>query len=177
MRGTDVDAARGAFTSRIIALGRAHDILTQTSWAGASITELVERALAAHLIGTGRIRVSGPELQLLPKPALALALAIHELATNAAKYGALSNDAGHVEVAWSFETGDGDSTFVFKWSEIGGPPVPDRQPVRKGFGSRLIEGVLAHDFAGTVTINFEPTGLICVLRSPLERLISGAACR
>lgn len=174
MRGSDVDAARKAFTSRLITLSRAHDILTHASWTDASIVEVVEGALAPHRPESDRIHVSGPDLLLPPKPALALALAIHELATNAAKYGSLSNDAGTVDVAWSIEEAGDTRTFVFIWSEMGGPSVQG-EPSRKGFGTRLITRVLAHDFAGEVHTRYEPGGVVCTLRSPLSHLTAAAS--
>ena len=165
IRGDDVAAARDAFTSRLITLSAAHDILTQTSWVSAPIAHVVEGALAPHRTDRERIRITGPDLMLPPKPALSLALALHELATNALKYGALSNDAGSVDIAWRSEGG----TFRFTWTEKNGPTVTGA-PTRKGFGTRLIDGVLAHDFGGAVTTRYEPGGVVCELRSPLDRL-------
>ncbi len=97
-------AANEAFSARLISLGRAHDILTQSSWSQAPIAEVVEGALAVHRGGASRIRASGPNVPLAAKPALALALALHELATNAAKYGALSNDSGRSTCAGTWCT-------------------------------------------------------------------------
>lgn len=99
MRGDDIAAARDAFTARLMTLNHAHDLLTKTSWASASMLEVIEAALAPHRSGQGRIRVQGPAVRLDSKQALAISLAVHELATNAAKYGALSNETGTVDIA------------------------------------------------------------------------------
>jgi two-component sensor histidine kinase len=163
MRGNSVDKAREAFSARIIALSRAHEILTETSWDKAPVADVIEGALAVHRTGRDRIRCSGPHFALEAKQALALVLAVHELATNAAKYGSLSNDTGVVDVTWSADTGT--NAFVFTWRESGGPLVV--APTRRGFGSRLIEGLLATDFDAEVRIAFDPGGVVCRLEAPL----------
>jgi two-component sensor histidine kinase len=173
MRGDDIDAAREAFAARLVTLSHAHDILTQTSWLSAPIREVVEGALAPHRTGDRRIQVSGPDLRLSPKQALALALAVNELATNAAKYGALSTDMGTVGVLWSTSIAAKIPTFVFGWNESSGPPVVT--PTRTGFGSRLIERVLANDFGAEVSITYPASGLVCELRAPLANLKGSSA--
>lgn len=167
MQGDSVANAREAFVGRLMTLSRAHDLLTQASWASASIRSVVEGALAAHRTDRGQISVSGPELHLTAKQALALAVAIHELATNATKYGALTGN-GSVAVAWSAQPVDGVPTFSFTWTESGGPEVSE--PKQKGFGSRLIERMLPNDFGGTVRTSYLPGGVVCELTSPLARL-------
>ena len=167
IRGDDVAAARDAFTSRVILLARANRILLQNDGVGASVSDVVEGALAAHRPGANRLRVAGPSLSLPPKKALSLALAIHEMATNATKYGALSNDVGTIDILWRDDMIDGGSTFTFRWEEKGGPPVTERVPNRRGFGSRLIHHVFPHDFDGTVVTSYEPAGFVCELRAPL----------
>ena len=146
----DLDAAREAFSARLISLGQAHDILTQSSWTQAPIADVVDGALAVHRGDTAsRIRSSGPNVPLAAKAALALALALHELATNAAKYGALSNEAGMVDLRWHV-VHEGDAPrFCLTWSEQGGPPIL-AQPARRGFGSRLIERSFAAEVGGDV---------------------------
>jgi two-component sensor histidine kinase len=136
MRGDSVETARDAFTARLVTLSRAHDILTQKSWLSAPIREVVEGALAPHRTGQGRIDVSGPEVSLQPKQALAIALAVHELATNAVKYGALSGAGGTVCIAWSTGIAADVPTFHFVWSEAGGPAVVEPKQSQKSFGSR-----------------------------------------
>jgi two-component sensor histidine kinase len=171
MRGHDVEAARKAFTARMITLAHAHDILVKTSWITAPIKQVIEGALAPHRTGQDRFEVSGPELLLQPKPALAIALAVHELATNAMKYGALSKDGGRVRVRWSTNIRDGIPGFDFDWNETGGPPVVTPEPSQKGFGTRLIERMLKNDVGGDVRLNFAPDGVSCEVRAPLNNLV------
>jgi PAS domain S-box-containing protein len=162
-QGEQYADARHAFIARMIALGHAHDILTRTSWAAAPIEQVVEGALAPHRTKEKRIQTSGPDVALEPRQALSLALAVHELATNATKYGALSNQDGMIDISWS--NGDRQHPgFRFIWQEAGGPPVSS--PSRTGFGSRLIERILAGDFGGEVEMQYRPEGLKCELRSP-----------
>lgn len=135
MRGAvDIASARTALDARIQSLARAHDLLTDRHWSGADLAQVVARAMAPF--AAGQIATSGPSLELSPKQALALSLALHELATNAAKYGALSRREGQVELHW--ETRGGELTL--NWREIGGPPV--LAPTRLGFGSRLLRDSL-----------------------------------
>jgi two-component sensor histidine kinase len=167
MRGDDVSAAREAFSARLMILSHAHDLLTQTSWTEAPIKEIIEGALAAHRSGQKRIRLRGPDIVLKPKQALALAVAIHELATNAVKYGALST-GGSVNVDWSVEPVDSVPSFRFSWMESGGPTVSE--PTHKGFGSRLIANMLTNDFSGAVTTTYQSSGVECQLIAPLSVL-------
>ena len=171
MRGNDIEAARKAFTARMITLGHAHDVLAKTTWSSASIQQVIEGALAPHRTSEDRFEVGGPELLLQPKPALAIALAVHELATNAAKYGALSRDGGRVRVKWSTNLKDGIPGFDFEWSETGGPPVVTPEPSQKGFGTRLFERMLKTDVGGDVVLSFAPAGVACEIRAPLNNLV------
>lgn len=173
MQGKSVPDARNAFTARLLTLSHAHDILTQTSWVGAPIKAVVEGALASHRTGKGQINISGPDIELLPKQALAIALAVHELATNAIKYGALSVD-GTVEVQWRNEVIESEPRFHFRWTERGGPKVTEPLPAAKGFGSKLISRLLEGDFSGKVTTSYEAEGLVCQLNSPLLALKDNA---
>lgn len=171
LRGaTDVNEMREAFSSRLISLGRTHDILTASSWTKAPIGEVVDGALAVHR-GTSaqRIRTSGPNVLLAAKPALSLALALHELATNAAKYGALANDAGAVDLRWHVVHEGETARFCLTWIEQGGPPIL-AQPSRRGFGSRLIERSFASEVGGQVRLTYPPTGLVCHLEAPLAAM-------
>jgi two-component sensor histidine kinase len=128
------------------------------------LSGVIESTLA-HL-PADRVEIAGPPVSLPPKAALSLALATNELATNALKYGALSNDDGTVSVQWSIALGiAGAQTLTWAWTESGGPPVAT--PARRGFGRFLIERVLATDVAGTVTIDYQPTGVVCTLVAPL----------
>jgi PAS domain S-box-containing protein len=163
---TPEDAQRG-FESRLIALSRAHDVLTREKWEGASLYEVVAQALEPYSDRTeDRLHLSGPHVRLAPRTALALALAmaVQELATNAVKYGALSNAGGEIAIAWTVEDG-APAMLHLRWEESGGPPV--EPPARRGFGSRLIERSLAHELEGEVRLSFAPTGLVCTIDAPL----------
>jgi PAS domain S-box-containing protein len=161
---TPEDAQR-AFESRLIALSRAHDVLTREKWEGASLYEVVAQALEPYSDrGEDRLHLSGPHVRLAPRTALALAMAVQELATNAAKYGALSGTTGEIAITWNVEAGE-PAVLRLRWEERGGPPV--EPPARRGFGSKLIERSLAHELQGTVRIEFARTGVVCTLEAPL----------
>jgi two-component sensor histidine kinase len=162
-----LDDGRETFNARLIALSKAHDVLTREQWQGARLQEVIVESLAAHLDGNAgdpRIRLAGPEIRLKPKAALALSMALHELATNAAKYGALSNAGGRVRLEWS----SFDQTFRLIWVESGGPKVV--APAKRGFGSRLIEHGLSQDLDGRVHIAFEEAGVRCIIEAPLMEI-------
>ncbi|MBB3999429.1 sensor histidine kinase [Aureimonas pseudogalii] len=148
-----LDEGRDALSGRLIALGRAQDILTGSGADATEIRHLVDDALRPHRSGEGRIVVAGPSLELSPDQGLGLSLAIHELATNAAKYGALSVAEGEVWIDWTIAA---DRSFTFHWRESGGPVV--ETPTRTGFGSRLIERIVAPYFDGTGKLTFDPSG-------------------
>jgi len=167
MRGDNVAAAREAFAARLMTLSHAHDILLRTSWTSAPIREVLNGAVAPHRSSQGRSRASGPDLELQPKQALALAVAVHELATNAAKYGALAGN-GRVAIVWSTGIINEVPSFRFLWTESGGPPVS--QPASTGFGSRLIERMLGNDFSGEVHMSYGADGVTCELIAPLSAL-------
>jgi two-component sensor histidine kinase len=160
----DLDKYQG----RLAAFGRAHDLLTASNWAAAPLQDVVSTALTPYRTSEARFTVSGPALIVKSRQALALSLAIHELATNAMKYGALTVAGGHVSITWTCEGQEGRPDFVFVWQESGGPPVSD--PAGVGFGSRLISRVLQDDFGGTVEVSYQATGLICRLTAPLGNL-------
>jgi PAS domain S-box-containing protein len=170
LRNSEADrAARAAFEARLLALSNAHNVLTRESWDGAAIDEIVATALAPHrAAGDERVEIAGPPLRLNPKVALALAMSVHELATNAAKYGALSVRSGRVGVEWGTRAEAGDVYFWLRWSERGGPPV--QPPPRKGFGSRLIERGLSLELGGRAEIGFHPGGLVYTIDAPLANL-------
>ncbi|MGU3538481.1 sensor histidine kinase [Methylobacterium sp. A54F] len=159
--------AREAFEARLIALAQAHDLLLQGSWTEADLASLVAGAVRILAPGeAGRFRISGPDLTLGPRSALSFALALHELGTNATKYGALSTDAGEVAITWSIERAGEVPTLDFRWREAGGPAVAP--PRRKGFGSRLIERSLAQGLGADVTLAYPPEGATLSVRVPLE---------
>ncbi len=153
-----------AFEGRLMALATAHALLTQTSWQKMPLRELVDGAVRTCSALPERFRVAGPPLMLEAKAAIALSLALHELCTNAMKYGALSSDGGVVELTWRI-VDESKPTLDLNWREEGGPPVV--QPDRSGFGLTMIERVLAHEIRGDVTTSFAPSGLICSIRAPL----------
>ena len=160
------EEAREALEMRLLALSRAHDVLTRESWEGADLVEVISRALEPYqVLGERRFTIKGPPVRLTPRMSLALAMALHELATNAVKYGALSNKAGTVEVSWTTQNGAAPPRLSLRWSESGGPPVV--APRRRGFGSRLIERSLAQDLDGQVEIAFPPTGVVCTVDAPV----------
>jgi two-component sensor histidine kinase len=156
------------YLGRLGAFGRAHDVLTAANWAEAPLEDVIETALAPYRTGERRFTVSGPPLIVKSRQALSLSLAIHELATNALKYGALTVAGGRVSIAWTAGDQEEAPNFVFVWQELGGPPTSE--PVGAGFGSRLISRVLSDDFRGTVEISYKATGLVCRLTAPLENL-------
>ncbi|MET3528510.1 HWE histidine kinase domain-containing protein [Phenylobacterium koreense] len=156
-----------AFNGRISALSRAHELLTKGAWGHAALSEVVGQALTPFCgVGGLQITVSGPPVALAPETAVAMHMTIHELAVNATKYGALSVEGGRLDVAWQIDAaGDGPGFLEFRWEEGGGPPV--RAPGKRGFGSRLIEG-LAKELGGEAEVAFEQEGLRFRLRAPLS---------
>jgi PAS domain S-box-containing protein len=154
-----------SINQRLAALGQAHTALTRTRWGNASIMEVIEGATAAHRSDAARVRISGPKMDLGAKAVLAITLALHELSTNAAKYGALSNDRGTVAIDWSITGGAVDARFRLSWTERGGPPVSP--PQQKGFGSRLIAESIGSDLKGEAKLAFEPDGVTWSLDAPL----------
>jgi PAS domain S-box-containing protein len=157
-----------AFSERIMSLSRAHDLLTRTAWQGAPLRQVVSAALEPFTVHVGRIGVEGDAVDLPASITITLALMLNELATNAAKFGALSTDAGRVEISWTVTptgTQDGEGVIVeFVWQERGGPPVVP--PKHRGFGSRLL-AASAQQIKGELDAQFAPTGLRCRLRFPV----------
>jgi two-component sensor histidine kinase len=175
LRDADLDPRyREAFEARLRALACAHDLLTKQHWESADVGEVVRSALEPHDYDDHeRFRISGPRLHIRPKAALALSLALHELATNATKYGALSAEEGSVEITWELEAVSEGERFRLRWSEHGGPPVEPRN--RKGFGSRLIERGLAAELKGDVQLDFQPAGLLCRIDAPVSSMVEDSA--
>jgi len=146
-----------AFERRLIALSGAYNLLTENNWEGADLRAIVERTLAPFARG-GRTSLSGPALTLTSKLTLAMSAAVQELSTNAAKYGALSVEQGRLDVSWSRQD---DGRIAFSWIERDGPPV--HKPTRRGFGTRLIQDILALDSGWSVTLDYAPEGLRCTM--------------
>jgi PAS domain S-box-containing protein len=158
--------AREALEGRLMALARAHDVLTTESWEGAELRDIVAQALEPYrALGEDRLTMKGPELRLSPRIALALSMALQELTTNGVKHGALSNATGRVDIAWNISQAESGSHLHLCWQESGGPPV--QPPTRQGFGTRLIERSLARELNGDVQIRFNPEGVLCTVDAPL----------
>jgi PAS domain S-box-containing protein len=157
-------AARAAFDGRLMALASAHELLIRKDWADASLHDIIQRALAPHVgADTTRIEVRGPHASLSASSSLALTMCLHELATNAAKYGALSVEEGRVTVSWILR----GTLLALEWRENGGPPVS--KPQRRGFGSQLIERSLASDLNGSAEIEFATSGVICRVTATVKQ--------
>jgi PAS domain S-box-containing protein len=158
-----LEEAESALVSRLVSLAKAHDILTQENWSGADLDDVVVASVTAHS-AIERFRIEGDPVRLPPSLALSVAMAIHELTTNALKYGALSQTGGTVSIHWTKTPGDEADHLGIEWREQGGPPV--KPPERKGFGTRMLVRIFDSERGG-VTIQFEPSGLRCVLEVDL----------
>jgi len=156
---------RNLFVGRIHALADAHDVLTQRNWGNVSLRELVTRLLHPFVDAKHkRMSSEGPDMEITPNRALLLAMVLHEMATNAVKYGSLSNDVGTVDVVWDVALGPTGRRLKLVWTERGGPPVAP--PERKGFGSRMIEHAIRGE-QGASEFVFDPEGLICRIEMPV----------
>jgi PAS domain S-box-containing protein len=153
------DQARDAVTDRLVALAKTHDLLTTENWEGAYLRDVAEAA-TAHFGDGERFRFSGPAVRLTPSLTLSLSLLLHELSTNATKYGALSTAEGMVEVSWRVDRDNGARRLALRWTETGGPPVVE--PDQEGFGSRLIRS-LSSAIGGSTAIEFKPAGVVCTI--------------
>ena len=172
-RAGSLEAFSGVFLGRVHALTSAYALLSRESWSSVQLAEIVSEELrpfkASH---RANIRIEGPSVPLAPRSALALGMALHELTTNAVKYGALSVPDGDVAVTWAVEHGEGDDFLVLHWVEQNGPPVVP--PARRGFGSVLIERGLAHDLSGQAEIEFLHGGVKASIRAPLTKIVEDA---
>ena len=152
-------AEREKFEGRLGALAEAHNLLSKAKWQGSEFQDVVERVLQPYALGgPGRVRMSGPRAPLTPRLAVILSMIVHEIATNAAKYGALSNDAGTVTLDWEVTSENGGQKLRLIWTEAGGPHVVT--PVQRGFGSRLIERSARDQLGGEATVDFLPRGVV-----------------
>jgi PAS domain S-box-containing protein len=160
LRGAaDLAAARASLEDRLISLARAHDLLTDGSWSGADLRDVVARAMQPF--AAAQLDLSGPSLTVAPRHALTLSLALHELATNASKHGALSVSDGSVEVRWSAR----GEALLLNWRERGGPAV--ERPLRRGFGSRLLEEGVDRELGGRTRLDYARDGVRCEITAPL----------
>jgi len=160
------NAAYDAFEARLGAMARTHDLLTAGGWQSANLAHIIEQTLKPF--GLENFSIGGPDLVVSSRAAMAFALGLHELATNAVKYGALSSAAGHILISWTLNS-DQPETFSFTWRENDGPAVAP--PNRKGFGTRLIEAVLAAEVSGQVELTYAPGGCVCQLVAPLSGIL------
>lgn len=164
-RANSLDEFASSLDGRIRALSATHDLLTQSEWGSTPLRKVVEAELAPYADSQQQVvKLEGPDVELAPNDALSFGLAIHELATNASKYGALSTDKGQVVIRWNKETAD---VVRVEWKESGGPPVP--QDRSRGFGTELIERIVAHELRHPIDLKFDPKGVHCTLRVPLRQ--------
>jgi two-component sensor histidine kinase len=168
------EAARKAFGDRLAALSAAHNLLTRQNWTEAELSQTIASSVSATLgANAQRVRMSGPRIKLPPQTAVSVAMAVHELCTNAIKYGALSNETGGVNVDWEVLPADNGSVLHFQWQEVDGPPVS--LPASRGFGSRMIERGLSAELRGEVRLEFRPDGLVCTIDAPIPEVYLEAA--
>jgi len=164
-RATDLASFADGLDGRIRALSATHDLLTNSDWGTTPVRAVIEAELLPYAQASDHlVDLQGPAVELAPNDALSLGLAVHELATNAAKYGALSQPGGRVTVYWRLAT---EQLMRIEWTERGGPPVP--QTRGRGFGTDLIERIVAHELKNPVELAFEPEGVRCVLTIPIRR--------
>jgi PAS domain S-box-containing protein len=169
---SDPRLIREAIESRLLALSRSHDLLTREKWKSARLYDVVHDALEPFGVADGRaerIVMKGQNVRLPPKAALALGIAFNELATNAVKYGAISNGVGSVLIECALEPAAEGDRIILRWQEKGGPTVSP--PTRKGFGSRMIEQGLALELEGTAHLDYAPGGLICTMNFPVPKVL------
>lgn len=172
---TDPAVVRQSIESRIFALSRSHDILTRENWKSAGLHDLIDASLEPFAVADGRMErfnVEGYNLRVPPNAALALGIVFHELATNAFKYGAFSNDAGTVSISWGIESSLSGKRLILHWREKDGPEVAP--PTRKGFGSQVMERGLAHELHGEVRVEYPPTGVVCTIDIPMPQIAAGS---
>lgn len=160
-------AERGKFEGRLGALAEAHNLLSREKWQGSELQDVLRRVLQPYLLNSaGRVGMSGPKVALSPQLAVVLSMIVHEIATNAAKYGALSNETGTVTLDWEVFAEHAKPKLRLIWTEAGGPPVV--APVRRGFGSRLIERSARDQLGGEATVDFLPRGVVYTVTCSLE---------
>ena len=172
-RASDPRSFAQAVEGRVAALARAHTLLSRDRWTGASLAEVVREELLAYG-GGGRIVLDGPELWVQPDAVQSLSMVLHELATNAAKYGALSRTGGQVTVAWRLDPNRGGGLLCLDWTERGGPAV-SAPPERRGFGSTVITATVRSHLEGEAHMTWAPGGLHCAITAPAGRVLAAVA--
>jgi PAS domain S-box-containing protein len=173
LRGAADKDVVDAFEGRILALSKTHALLGRRHWETVSLRDMIDetlRPLGFNACQDAGFSVVGDDVRLQPKAALALAMVLHELATNASQHGALSaGAAGKVDIVWQIEPTPQRDRMRLKWRESGGPPVTP--PGHKGFGSRIIEGGLGQDLEGEVRLTYEPAGVVCQIAMAVTRVV------
>ena len=167
---TDPKQLHASIEARLLALSRSHDLLTRENWKSARLNDIAYDALEPFSVTDGRkerIVIKGEPIRFPPKAALALGIAFNELATNAVKYGAFSNDVGSILIDWAIEPSSDGDRINLRWQEKDGPKVSP--PTRKGFGTRMIEQGLALELEGTAHLDYAPDGLICTMNFPAPK--------
>ncbi len=166
-RATTLPEFADSLEGRIRALSATHDLLTQSDWGTTPVALVIRAELAPYAQDVLRhLTIDGPDVELAPNDALSLGLAVHELATNAAKYGALSVEQGRVSIHWEIA---GENLARVEWIETGGPAIHAEQKRKRGFGTELIEKIVAHELRNPVDLRFEPEGVRCTLLIPIRR--------
>ncbi len=166
LRGADADA-QAAFEGRLLALSGIHDRLSQERWESADLASVLSDVVAPYTEGgEARVRIAGVPVRLSPRTALTLALVFHELATNAAKYGALSSNKGGVEVSWEIAGTDKAPRVLISWVERDGPRI--RPPTHEGFGATFVKRSIEYELDGRAELHFEPAGLRCTIELPWQ---------
>jgi two-component sensor histidine kinase len=161
---TSIEHGQHAIESRLLALGRAHDLLLQASWSSASLAHIVKGATEPY-DSEGRFSIQGPDFKVASGAVIALAMTLNELCTNTTKFGALSVPAGRIAIAWTVD--DSNARLHLTWTETGGPEI--HAPTRRSFGTRLIE-TLGRQLNGKVEMTYDPNGFIYALDVPLGSL-------
>jgi PAS domain S-box-containing protein len=164
--GVPPQVAQERFQARLLALSRTHNLLNETSWEGAFLHGVLEAELGPFLMEQSRVRLTGPAVYLPAKSAVVLGMALHELTTNAVKYGALSSASGLVQVSWSIDGSEEDSVLAIDWRETDGPRI-EGEP-SPGFGSRLLRQTITQELAGQLALRFEPQGVSCRIAVPIR---------
>jgi two-component system CheB/CheR fusion protein len=167
-QGSLEHSTRRAFEGRLSALAQAHNLLTLTHWERAALRDIATSIAVGCGAGIDRFTLDGPEVDLQPGQAVSITMALHELCTNAVKYGALSTDAGRILLQWRV-LGEAEPRLRIEWRELHGPAV--NAPVKRGFGSLMVEQALADGIRGTALIHFQPEGVTCIIEGPMKPVV------